>query len=353
MSTWRRRHRQNLEITEMTDSPAVPAPVTLFGMLAGMWQSRAICVAAQLKIADALADGPRPTAELAAWTGTNTPSLRRLLRALARQGVFVELDDDSFGNSPLSEVLSPKAAGSMYAMAMGIADWGWRSWAELEHSVRTGEPAFDKLYGKGLFDWFSADDPDAGALFDDSMTGFSASVDEPVSHALDLTGVRRLVDVGGGHGRLAVTVLDAFPDLTEAVLFDQTHVLAQVPAAIRERDRLRLTEGDFFQAVPVGAEAYIMKMILHDWSDENAVHILSRCREAMAPGGRVLAAEVVLDPQRSAPFAYLLDLQMLTVLTGKERTEEEFRALYAAAGLQLTRVIPTGSMFSIVEGVAI
>src|SRR5882724_11738064 len=165
-----------------------PPPVKLFGLLSGMWQARAIYLAAQLRIADVLAEGPRTTPQLAELTGTQTQPLYRLLRAVARLGVFAELDEGHFANTELSQFLRPGVPGSMYAMAMGCADWGWRAWGELEHSVRTGQPAFDKVHGIPLFEYFAEKDAAAGALFDESMTGFSASVDLPIARAADLTG---------------------------------------------------------------------------------------------------------------------------------------------------------------------
>ena len=339
-----------------TGSDQQPPPVALFGMLAGMWQARAIYTAAELGVAEAVADRPRSVAELAGLTGSHPRSLYRLLRALAQIGIFEELPGRAFANSDLSYYLRPDVPGTMYAMAMGCADWGWRNWGDLTTSIRTGESAFERVHGMPMWEYFKDYNQTAGRLFNDSMTGFSAAVDEPVATAAELGGVRSIVDVGGGHGRLLRTILDAHPQIERAVLFDQSQVLKEARpllAGADDKGRLELVGGDFFTTVPAGADVYLMKMILHDWTDDECVKILRNCRRAMNPGGRVLAAEIVLDPTSGDWFPYFLDLQILVCLSGGERTEEEFHQLYRSAGLRLTRILTTGSMFSLVEGVAL
>ncbi len=337
-------------------TPDQPPPVALFGMLAGMWQAKAIYTAAELGIAEAVADRPRPLAELAELTGSHPRSLYRLLRALAQIGIFEELPGPAFANSKVSHYLRPDVPGTMYAMAMGCADWGWRSWGDLTTSIRTGDAAFDRVHGMPMWDYFKDHNQTAGRLFNESMTGFSAAVDDPVAAAAELDGVRSIVDVGGGQGRLLRTILDAHPQIERAVLFDQPQVLVEaqpVIAGSEENGRLELVGGDFFTDVPAGADVYLMKMILHDWTDDECVKILQNCRRAMNPGGRVLAAEIVLDPTSSDWFPYFLDLQILVCLSGGERTQEEFDQIYRSAGLRLTRILSTGSMFSLIEGVAV
>jgi hypothetical protein len=333
---------------------ATPPPLVLTQLLSQLWKPQAIHVAARLKLAEALVDGPRTVAELAEATGTHAPSLDRLLRGLARIGIFTELDGSRFVNSELSHLLRPDVSGSMYALAMMIADWNWRAWGELLHSVQTGEPGFDKVHGMAMWRYFTERDPAAGVVFNAAMTGLSTAVDAPVAQAADLSEVRAVVDVGGGHGGLLTTLLATYPSIDEGILFDQPHVIDEAQAAFGPaRDgRVRLEAGDFFTAVPAGADAYVMKWILHDWDDAACVKLLTSCRRAMVPHGRVLAAELVVDPDRSDEFAHFLDLQMLVNLpNGKERTAAQFRALYDAAGLRLTRIIPTASVFSLIEGV--
>ncbi len=335
--------------------PATPAPLVLMKLIHDVWPARCIHVAAQFGIADQLKDGPKRIAALAEATGTHAPSLRRLLRALAQVGIFAEVETEYFANTDLSTYLRSDVPGSMYAMArMWGGQWQWRSWGELEHSVQTGKPAFDKVHGIPMWRYFVEQDPEAGTYFDQAMTGFSEAVNLPVAQAYDFSGVCTLVDVGGGHGSLLRTILTMHPRIETGILFDQPQVVEEAGRSLETADlagRCQFIAGDFFEAAPEGADAYIMKMILHDWDDERCIQILTNCRKAMRPNGRVLAAEIVLEPDNPDPFPYLLDLQMLVVITGRERTEAEFRALYEAAGLHLTRIIPTASMFSLIEGV--
>jgi hypothetical protein len=233
-------------------------------------------------------------------------------------------------------------------------EWPWRCWGELSYSIRTGKPAFDSLYGMNAWRYFAERDPEAGALFDQAMTALSEATGPAIAQGYDFDGVRSFVDVGGGQGSLLRAILTAHPHIETGILFDQPQVLAGAEARLRAArlsDRCRCIAGDFLEMAPPGADAYILKAILHDWDDERCVRILMNCREAMAPGGRVLAAEMVLGPHCPDPSPYFVDLMMLVAHTGRERTEEEFQALYRAAGLRVTRIIPTASVFSLVEGV--
>lgn len=330
------------------------APPSLVQLIVQPWKPRAIHVAARLNLAEALADGPRTVAELAERTGTHAPSLYRLMRALASIGIFSELDGPRFANSELSHFLRPDVPGSMYAMAMAAADWSWHAWGELLHSVQTGEPGFDKAHGMPIWRYFAERDPAAGAFFNKTVADFSTAVDTCVAQAADLSGVRSVVDVGGGHGGLLTTLLATYPSIKKGILFDQPHVIDEARASLGSTldGRVQLVGGDFFAAVPADADAYVMKSILHDWDDSACVALLASCQRAMAPHGRVLAAELVIEPDRSDEFACFLDLQMLVNCTGRERTAVEFQALYDAAGLHLTRIIPTTSVFSVIEGIA-
>lgn len=337
------------------DHTATPPPLVLMDLLSQLWKSQAIHVAARLHLAEALADGPRTVAELAKQTGAHAPSLSRLLPALARIGIFIRLDGSRFANNELSHLLRRDAPDSMYAMAMIGADWMWRAWGELLHSVQTGEPGFDKAHSMPMWRYFTERNPVAGALFDKAMTGLSAAVDSPVAQAADLSGVGTVIDIGGGHGGLLTTLLATHPSIKKGILFDQPHVIdeARVALGTAPDGRVQLEGGDFFTTVPAGGDAYVMKWILHDWDDPACVQLLATCRRAMASHGRVLAAELVVDPDRSDEFAYFLDLQMLVNVTGRERTAAEFRELYKAAGLRLTRIIPTTSMLSLIEGMLV
>lgn len=343
--------------TEARPVSTTPAPLVLMKLIGDYMPARCISVAAEFGIADQLKDGPKRIAELAEATETHAPSLHRLLRALAQIGIFAEIEPGCFTNTDLSTYLRSDIPGSMDAMArMWGGQWQWRSWGDLAHSVRTGKPAFDKFHGIPMWRYFVEQDPDAGAYFDQAMTGFSEAVNLPVARAYDFSDARSVVDVGGGHGSLLATILTAHPQIETGILFDQPQVVEEARRILETADltgRCQFVAGDFFVAVPQGADIYVTKMILHDWSDEECVRILTNCRKAMRPGGRMLAAEIVLEPDNPDPFPYLLDLQMLVVITGRERTVGEFRTLYEAAGLRLTRVIPTASMFSLIEGIAI
>ena len=235
--------------------------------------------------------------------------------------------------------------------AMFSGELHTRAWARLNHSVLTGEPAFDTVFGAPIFDYLAAH-PEAAAMFDDAMTSISGGQAAAVVEAYDFTGISTLVDVGGGHGALLAAILRNNPSL-RGVLFDLPHVVAGTGPILEEagiRDRVEVISGDFLESVPAGADAYVMKLIVHDWDDERAGTILDNCRRAMAPGGRVLVVDAVVDETPESLYANLLDIEML-VLTphGKERTEPEFRRLFAAAGLVLNRIIGTASPLKVVE----
>lgn len=332
-----------------------PPSLALRNIVSQLWKPQAIHVAVRLNLAEALANGPQTVAQLAEATGTHAPSLYRLLRALARIGAFIELDGSRFANSELSDLLRPDVPGSMYAMVITMGDWVWRAWGELLYSVQTGEPGFDKFHGMPVWRYFTERDPAAGALFNKAMSDNSCAMSLPIAQAADLPGVRTVVDVGGGHGDLLTTLLATHPLIEKGVLFDQPHVIDEARAALGPAldATVQLESGDFFTALPAGADAYVMKFILHDWDDTACVKLLANCRRAMAPHGRVLAAELIVDPDHSDEFTYFLDLQMLVNFTGRERTAAEFQALYDAAGLRLTRIIPTASIFSLVEGISV
>jgi len=325
----------------------------LMQLLYQQWRSPAVDAATQLGIADVLGDGSYTVAELAEATSCHAPSLSRLLRALARIGVFVELDGQRFANSALSQLLRTDVSGSLSAMAAMTSGLMRGAWGELMHSVQTGQPGFERAYGMPMWRYVSEHNPAAGAQFNAAMTQASAVVNPSVAQAADLSGVRSVVDIGGGQGGLLRALLAAHPGIAHAILFDRPSVIDQLRAAGHPapEDRIQLVAGDFFSTVPAGADAYVMKWILHDWDDAACLQILGACRAAMTPHSRLLVVELVIDPDRSDELAYAMDLQMLVALGGKERTAAEFAALYDATGLQLTRIIPTASMYCLIEGI--
>lgn len=331
-----------------------PSPLLMLTrLLSQHWKWEAIHVAARLRIAEALANGSRTVAELAKITGTHPASLHRLLRALACIGLFTELDGSRFVNTELSQLLRPNIPGSFSGIAQVNRDLMLRPWGELLYSVQTGEPGFDKAFGMPMWRYFAECDTGAGALFNEGMASFSTAVDVPIAQAAELSGVGTVVDVGGGRGSLLTTVLTAYPSIQKGILFDQPSVIEEARSLLGSTtdDRLELVGGDFFTAVPAGADVYIMRWILHDWNDAACINLLTNCRHAMLSHSRLLSAELIVNPDRNDELTYSYDLQMLILFGSKERTVEEFSALYDSAGLRLTRVIPTASNFSLLEGV--
>src|ERR687886_1390198 len=269
---------------------------TLLRMTNAFQVSQAIHVAAALGIADLLEDGPKSVDELAETTGTHAPTLYRLLRALASVGIFIETDDGRFGLTPLAEYLRTDTPGSLRAFVRLIGQQSfWRSWGHLLHSVRTGEPAFRKVHGTGPFEYW-AGHPEEAAVFDAAMTSHSSGVVDAVVRSYDFSGIRVLLDVGGGEGVLLAAILAANPSL-RGILFDQPHVVGTAGALLEwagVADRCEVVGGSFFEAVPVGADAYLLKSVIHDWDDAAAIEILRACRAAMAVRGKLLVVERVV-----------------------------------------------------------
>ncbi|MGI8550738.1 MAG: methyltransferase [Dehalococcoidia bacterium] len=335
-----------------------PPPAALLQMVTDYGSAQVVHVAAQLGLADFLANGPQRVEQLAVATGTHAPSLARLLRMLAALGVVAEETDGSIRLTPLGTPLRSGVPGSVRDRVLFlVGEWFWRSWGDLLYSVRTGKPAFDHVFGVSNFEYWDLN-PEAGAIHDASFTAMARSTTAPLVAAYDFAQFRTVADIGGSEGPLLAAILKANPSV-RGILFDLPHVVAgadSVLAGAGVADRCMVVGGDFFTAVPTGADAYILKYIIHDWDDERAVAILAQCRAAMAPWTTLLLIDQVL-PERleaaaSAVPAARLDLQML-VLTpgGRERTESEFRRLLEKAGLELRRVIPTQSPFFILEGV--
>jgi hypothetical protein len=336
----------------MADEAPQPPEAVLTQMIFGKWVAMALSVAAKLRVADALADGPKSVAGLAAETGTHAPSLFRLLRALASVGVFAE-EDGLFRQTPLSEVLRSGVPRSMRAVADYCgADWSWRPWGRLLETVRTGKTAFDEVFGEQAFDYLGKH-PEESAVFNEGMTGFSMQESPAVAEAYDFSPFGTIVDVGGGHGHLLCTILKNCPG-PKGVVFDAPHVAEGATSRIAGaglQDRCRAEGGDFFKGVPAG-DAYLMKHIIHDWADDKSTTILRNCRAAANPRAKLILVEMVIPPGNGPSPGKLLDLEMLVIASGKERTEEEYAQLLAGAGWRLTRVVPTRSAASVVEGEA-
>jgi len=321
-------------------------------MIIGSWVSRAIYVAAKLQLTDLLADGPRPAEELAAAAGVAPRPLYRLLRALAGVDVFARDADGRFRLNPLAEPLGGRGPDSLRALAVTLGEEKDRCWDDLFETVRTGETAFDRLYGRPVFAYLG-EHPEQAEIFDAAMTGFSGRAMRAVLDAYDLSGVATLADVGGGLGTNLAAALGRYPAL-RGLLFDRPHVVARARPRLEAAGvagRCAVAGGDFFEAAPRGADAYLLGHILHDWEDAQAGLILDNLRRAMPAGAKLLVVEYVLPEGDGAAFAKLLDLHMMVAIGGLERTEAEYRRLLAAHGFRLTRVVPTAGDISVIEGV--
>ena len=325
-------------------------PTPLFQMATGYWASQTIYVAARLGIADVLAAGPRSGQELADATGSDRQSLGRLLRALCAMGVFRTPAADRFALAPLGEALRSGVPGSLRAMVLTLGEIHYEAWGHLFHSVKTGASAFQHAFGAPLFEYLGRD-PEAGTRFNEAMTDFSALVSYAVLLAYDFSDVRSVVDLGGGCGELLTSILRMYPAIqgtvldTPAVIAAAERRLASAPA----RERCTLLAGSFLEAVPPGADVYLMSGVIHDWDEDHATRILRNCQGSMARHGRVLVIECLVPEGHNASFSKLLDLNMLVMNGGRERTKTEFCELFDAAGLRMTRVIPTLSPLCIVE----
>ena len=325
-------------------------PLVVLRMATGYWASQAIYVAAKLGIADLLKEGPRNCDDLARATWTHPPSLHRLMSTLVSLGVFAQEANDRFGLTTVGKALQSEVPGSMRAMVLTLGQEHYAAWGQLLHSVSTGEPAFDHVYKMGLFPYL-AQHAAASATFNEGMANVTEVVAFAVVLAYDFSGISTVVDVGGGHGALLTAILAANRKL-RGILFDVAPAIEEAKARVngdRLAERCERVAGDFFQSVPGGADAYILKNVLHDWDDEHCMAILRNCRSAMAEHSRILVVEAVTTSASDPAFDRLLDLNMLVISGGCERSDAEYGALFDAAGLKLTKVIPTMCPLSVIE----
>jgi len=333
---------------------ASAAQLEMTRLMTGYWISQAVYVAAKLGIADRLVAGPLGVDALAAQTGSHDRSLYRLLRALASVGVFAEDDRGRFELTPLAEFLRSDVPGSQRALVLMMGEEHYRAWGDLLYSVQTGEVAFDRVYGKPVFDYLS-EHPEQGRIFDAAMTGIHGRETAAVIDAYDFAGVATLADIGGGNGSQLRAVLEKHPEM-HGILFDLPAVIERTAPKIEAAglaDRCGAVAGDFFESVPAGADAYLLRHIIHDWDDSNAATILTHCRQALPAAGRVLLVESVIPPGNEPFFGKLLDLTMLVIPGGLERTAEQYEKLLADAGLKLKRIVPTATEVSVLEAVAL
>jgi hypothetical protein len=319
-------------------------------MVAGYFISQAIYVAAEMCIADRLADGPRRAEELARDVGAHDRSLYRLLRALASVGVFAEDAEGRFSLTPLADLLRSDVPGSQRATVLMMVGQFYHAWGGLLDSIRTGRPAFETIYGRSFFEYLATNEEQA-QIFDDAMTARNDRKTRAMLEAYDLAGIRVLADIGGGNGSTLVTVLKKYPEML-GILFDRPGVVERARAGIvREglAGRCQIVGGDFLERIPEAADLYLMRHILHNWDDERAVVILSRVRDAMPDGATLLVVERVIPTGNEFLFGKIMDLNMLVMLGGIERTDGEFRQLFERVGLNLTRIVPTEAEVSVIE----
>lgn len=329
-------------------------PELMRNLAIGYWASRLVYVAAKLRLADLLKGGSRTVEDLASAADVQPVPLYRLLRALASLGIFAETKGRRFKLTPLAATLQTGIPNSMHAWAMMVNEpWMWDSWKELLPGMKSGEMPFLKAHGMPIFQYLEHH-PEDLEVFGESMSSLSQVENPAIAAGYKFPNGRTVVDVGGGHGSLLATILKANPSL-KGVLFDQSAVIARAEndkhiTAKGIAQRCRLESGDFFQGVPKGGDAYIMKYILHDWNDEECVRILANCRAAMNEKGKVLVVDNLVSVGNDPSWGKLLDIQML-IIGGRERTKQEFATLFASAGLKLTRIVSTKCPLSIVEGV--
>jgi hypothetical protein len=341
---------------EMTDA----SPPGLMSLITGFMASRVIQVAAELGIADLLAQAATTSVDLAARAHLHAPSLHRLLRALASLGLVDEVEPGAFALTALGAQLRSGAPGSLrhFAMMSGT-ERTWRCWSDLLHCVRTGGTAMQHLYGVGSFDYLAAH-PEEAAIFNAAMAENTRRIARAVVAAYDFSGFRALVDVGGGNGTLMATILAATPGL-DGIVFDLPGGNADAPrelAAAGVAERCRVIAGDFFRSVPSDADACILKSVIHDWDDERSAAILTNCRKSIAVGGKLLLVERVMPERMDASPSHqgsaMLDLHMLALPGGRERTGAEYGVLFAVTGFVLARILPLPEAVgvSLIEGVA-
>jgi len=355
---------QRIAMTDTDENSAMPHRVQtlppghpLYRMAMGHFVPRALALVTQLGIADLLKGGQRSALELAASTQTHAPSLARVLQLLASVGVFAVLPDGRFALTPLGELLRTDAPGSVRALVLMFCGDGVQdAWRDIEACVRTGEPAFRRI-APGAESPYSlmAGSPELTALFDEAMATVASWSASAVAAAIDFSGFGRIVDVGGGNGALLVGLLEAYP-LNCGVVFDQPHAVARAQqriAAAGLADRCEVIAGNFFEGVPSGGDAYLLRHVLVDWDDERASTILRSCRTAMPQHGQIMILEETyparIEPSASCQNAAGHDVNMLVCTGGRLRSEEEFRLLLAGSGFRLSRLVPTAADVSVIQ----
>lgn len=329
----------------------VPPAVQMLQMITAAWLSQSIYVAAKLGIADQLKDKAKHIKDLSADNEVNTDSLYRIMRALASVGIFTEESSQVFGLTPLANVLLSDKEGSMRNLAIMCGEEPFKSWGNIFYSVKTGKPSFEDVYKVPLFEYLSHNSKSA-ETFNAAMTDFATQMHTAILQTYDFSRYKKVVDVGGGHGLLIKAILAANPHL-QGILFDLPHVVAGAKANIEKAsllERCEIVGGNFFESVPSGGDLYILSTVIHDWDDEKALHILQNCHKAMNSDAKLALVEMVIPEQDYPFFGKFLDLNMMVMVGGRERTQSQYQSLYEKASFNLSNIISTPSPMSLIEG---
>lgn len=324
-------------------------------MLPNLWLIQMIYVAAKLGIADLLCDGPLSVEVLATTTDVHAPSLYRVLRALASQGIFAEVESRRFELTPMAHLLRSDVPGSMRNVALWRGEpWRWHPIGELMHSVKTGETAFNHVMGVGLFDYLGQN-AEAYTVFNQEMTTMTIEQGIAVTDSYDFSQSGLIVDIGGGHGSLMEAILTTYPS-TQGLIFDLPEVVEEARArlvAAGVMERCELVAGSFFESLPEGGDIYILKDIVHDWDDEHVSLILHNCHQVITNNSKLLIIERVIPPGNEAHFGKMVDIEMLTLTGGRERTEDEYQTLLRSFGFELKFIRPTSTAHDIMEAIPV
>jgi hypothetical protein len=339
----------------MSGHPQMSTHAQMMQIITGFWTSCCIYNVAKLDIADIIDTRSQTAEQLAEAVHADAPSLYRVLRALAGVGIFRENENGEFSNTPLSETLKSDVAGSIKAMAIAQLGDHYDAWGNLLYTIKTGKTSFDKVEGMSVWKYYETH-PDEGINFMKAMSGATVAAINNVIPHFDFSGFKMIVDVGGGNGAFLMAVLDSAKEAT-GIVFDEEYVIAETGKEIARRGltgRCDTREGDFFDSVPGGADGYILKHVLHDWNNEESVRILTNCAKAMTVGSKLLVIEAVI-PEGNVPHpGKFMDINMMAMTGGRERTVKEFTVLFEKSGLKLTRVITTQSpSLSIIEAVLV
>ena len=330
----------------------MPPQAQVMQIVTGLMKASAVCALARLGVPNHLESGPKTTEELAQLVQAKSDLLYRLMRATEGMGILARTADGKWEQTPMSATLRTNSPTAMGDLAVFISDeWHCRGFGTLDETIRSGKVATERIYGMSTFE-FLRENPEAGEHFNRAMTAYSTLDAPAIVDAYDFSGIKSLTDVGGGHGLLLTTILNRYPAM-QATLYDLPQVIETLNGGLNPAvaERICVEKGNMFESVPPGADAYIMKNILHDWSDDHCGKILSGCRAGVRDGGKLIVAETVVPGSSEFSPAKISDLTMMLFTGGRERTEEEFRALLAASGWKLNRIVPTRSQLSVIEAV--